>query len=135
MGLPVEPVAYCDYCVRRNHTLGFDYIPLFGFLGVAPEEFQPERWEHLVGDMPGFIPFNKGPRICHGSRCSLLVAVCILSNNFVEHYSMIVLIYIIARMFQAFSMVRLQCQAMDRKNRHDENENGVLIGLTLAPEI
>ncbi|KAJ5518673.1 Cytochrome P450 [Penicillium expansum] len=36
-----------------QHRLGEEF-------GVAPEEFHPERWEHLSGDMPGFIPFNKG---------------------------------------------------------------------------
>ncbi|CAG7927181.1 unnamed protein product [Penicillium olsonii] len=46
-----------------RHRLGEEF-------GVAPEEFRPERWEHL-GDMPGFIPFNKGPRICPGRRFAL----------------------------------------------------------------
>ncbi|KAJ5884781.1 Cytochrome P450 [Penicillium taxi] len=46
-----------------RHRLGEEF-------GAAPEDFHPERWEHLSVDMPGFVPFNKGPRICPGRRCS-----------------------------------------------------------------
>ncbi|KAE8157212.1 cytochrome P450 [Aspergillus tamarii] len=91
-----------------RHRLGNDF-------GKNPEEFYPERWEHLNGEMIGFIPFNKGPRACPG-----------------QHYAMIVLTYIVARIFQTFSTVT-------NYNTHDwterismtlENENGVFIGLS-----
>ena len=36
--------------------------------GLDPEEFRPERWETLSADVAGFIPFNKGPRLCPGSE-------------------------------------------------------------------
>ena len=36
--------------------------------GHNPEEFFPERWASLPGDMSGFIPFNKQPRICTGCK-------------------------------------------------------------------
>ncbi|KAE8415252.1 cytochrome P450 [Aspergillus pseudocaelatus] len=91
-----------------RHRLGEDF-------GENPEEFYPERWEHLNGDMIGFIPFNKGPRACPG-----------------QYYAMIVLTYLVARIFQTFSTV-------SNYNTHDwterismtlENENGVVIGLS-----
>ena len=44
-----------------RHRLGDDF-------GENPQAFYPERWEQLSGDMPGFIPFNKGPRACPGRR-------------------------------------------------------------------
>ena len=46
-----------------RHRLGGDF-------GKNPESFYPERWEQLSGDMPGFIPFNKGPRTCPGRKLS-----------------------------------------------------------------
>ncbi|KAJ5827877.1 cytochrome P450 [Penicillium robsamsonii] len=44
-----------------RHRLGRDF-------GENPEHFHPERWEQLNADMPGFIPFNKGPRSCPGRK-------------------------------------------------------------------
>ncbi|KGO43760.1 Cytochrome P450 [Penicillium expansum] len=90
-----------------QHRLGEEF-------GVAPEEFHPERWEHLSGDMPGFIPFNKGPRICPG-----------------KYYAMTILTYIIARIFQTFSTVSdYNVKPWTEKIAMTfENENGVLIGL------
>ncbi|CAG8890375.1 unnamed protein product [Penicillium egyptiacum] len=64
-----------------RHRLGKDF-------GENPEEFYPERWEHLNSEIPGFVPFNKGPRICPG-----------------QQYAMTVLTYIVARIFQTFSNV------------------------------
>ncbi|PGH13330.1 hypothetical protein AJ79_03747 [Helicocarpus griseus UAMH5409] len=61
---------------------------LAGEFGENPEEFYPERWEHLSKDAPGYIPFRKGPRNCPG-----------------QHYAMTVLTYIVARTFQTFSTV------------------------------
>ena len=49
-----------------RHRLGKDF-------GENPDEFYPERWEHLSGDMIGFIPFNKGPRACPGRKSSFPV--------------------------------------------------------------
>lgn len=39
------------------------------FYGEDAEEFKPERWETL---RPGweYLPFNGGPRICIGRKCS-----------------------------------------------------------------
>ncbi|KAJ5143478.1 uncharacterized protein N7515_002265 [Penicillium bovifimosum] len=91
-----------------RHRLGNDF-------GDNPEEFYPERWEHLSSDMSGFIPFNKGPRICPG-----------------QQYAMIVLTYIVARIFQTFSTVSdyNTGQWTERISMTFENENGVLIGLS-----
>lgn len=49
-----------------RHRLGED-------LGPAPHEFRPERWANIPGDVPGFIPFNKGPRICPGRKSLILL--------------------------------------------------------------
>ncbi|PWY73072.1 cytochrome P450 oxidoreductase/alkane hydroxylase [Aspergillus sclerotioniger CBS 115572] len=91
-----------------RHRLGEDF-------GKDPEAFYPERWEQLSGDMSGFIPFNKGPRTCPG-----------------QHYAMIVLTYIVARMFQTFSTVSNYNTRpwKERISMTFENENGVLVGLS-----
>ncbi|KAF7631512.1 putative cytochrome P450 oxidoreductase/alkane hydroxylase [Aspergillus flavus] len=91
-----------------RHRLGKDF-------GENPDEFYPERWEHLSGDMIGFIPFNKGPRACPG-----------------QHYAMIVLTYIVARIFQTFSTVSNYDtrEWTERISMTLENENRVLIGLS-----
>ncbi|RAK98677.1 cytochrome P450 monooxygenase afumB [Aspergillus ibericus CBS 121593] len=91
-----------------RHRLGEDF-------GDKPETFYPERWEHLSGDMAGFIPFNKGPRICPG-----------------QQYAMIVLTYVVARMFQTFSTVFNYNPGpwKERISMTFENENGVLVGLS-----
>ncbi|KAE8141773.1 cytochrome P450 [Aspergillus pseudotamarii] len=91
-----------------RHRLGEDF-------GQNPEEFYPERWEHLSGDMIGFIPFNKGPRACPG-----------------QHYAMIVLTYLVARIFQTFSTVSNYNTHgwTERISMTLENENGVIIGLS-----
>ncbi|OQE84147.1 hypothetical protein PENNAL_c0027G00493 [Penicillium nalgiovense] len=91
-----------------RHRLGKD-------LGESPEKFYPERWEHLNSDMPGFIPFNRGPRICAGRQ-----------------YAMTVLTYIVARIFQTFSNVSNYNtkEWTERISMTFENENGVLVGLS-----
>ncbi|GKZ23684.1 hypothetical protein AbraIFM66951_004560 [Aspergillus brasiliensis] len=91
-----------------RHRLGKDF-------GEKPEEFRPERWEQLSGDMAGYIPFNKGPRICPG-----------------QHYAMIVLTYIVTRIFQTFSTVSDYNTKpwKERISMTFENENGVLVGLS-----
>ncbi|KAB8260700.1 cytochrome P450 [Aspergillus pseudonomiae] len=91
-----------------RHRLGKDF-------GENPEEFYPERWEHLSADMIGFIPFNKGPRACPG-----------------QHYAMVVLTYIVTRIFQTFSIVHdyNSQEWTERISMTLENENGVLIGLS-----
>ncbi|GAQ41770.1 hypothetical protein AtubIFM55763_002868 [Aspergillus tubingensis] len=91
-----------------RHRLGQDF-------GEDPGEFRPERWEQLSGDMAGYIPFNKGPRICPG-----------------QHYAMIVLTYIVARIFQTFSTVSDYNTKpwTERISMTFENENGVLVGLS-----
>jgi cytochrome P450 len=67
-----------------RHLLGKDF-------GESPEKFYPERWERLNGDMPGFIPFNKGPRICPGRKFSSLAAmVNTPTDDDAEQYAMTV---------------------------------------------
>ncbi|KAE8353391.1 cytochrome P450 [Aspergillus coremiiformis] len=91
-----------------RHRLGRDF-------GENPENFIPERWEHLSGDMAGFIPFNKGPRVCPG-----------------QHYAMVVLTYVVARIFQTFSTV-INYNTHPWRERISmtlENENGVMVGLS-----
>ena len=52
------------------------------------------------------MPFNKGPRICPGRKLSpLTTTVNTSTNNHAEQYAMIVLMYIVARIFQTFSIV------------------------------
>ncbi|KAL4924527.1 cytochrome P450 [Aspergillus undulatus] len=91
-----------------RHRLGTEF-------GDNPEQFYPERWEGLNTDMPGFIPFNKGPRICPG-----------------QHHAMAVLTYMVARMFQTYSRV-LNYNTEPWKERISmtlENGNGVFVGLS-----
>ncbi|PYH96467.1 putative cytochrome P450 oxidoreductase/alkane hydroxylase [Aspergillus ellipticus CBS 707.79] len=91
-----------------RHRLGTDFGPL-------PETFSPERWQSLSADMIGFIPFNKGPRVCPG-----------------QHYATIVLTYLVTRMFQTFEKVEdynvLPWE--ERISMTFENGNGVLVGLS-----
>ncbi|KAJ5999443.1 cytochrome P450 monooxygenase [Penicillium sp. IBT 35674x] len=90
-----------------RHRLGKDF-------GEDPDKFYPERWEKLSPDMPGYIPFNKGPRACPG-----------------QNYAIIVITYIVARMFQTFSNVTDYNSKpwTERISMTFENENGVMIGL------
>jgi cytochrome P450 len=44
-----------------SHRLGNQF-------GENPESFYPERWENLGGEIPGYIPFNMGPRVCPGRK-------------------------------------------------------------------
>ncbi|KAI9933969.1 hypothetical protein ASPWEDRAFT_168246 [Aspergillus wentii DTO 134E9] len=91
-----------------RHRLGHDF-------GENPDLFYPERWEKFSADTPGYIPFNKGPRSCPG-----------------QHYAMIVLTYIVARIFQTFSKVSNfnTKEWTERISMTFENQNGVLIGLS-----
>lgn len=57
--------------IRKNDILVFSSWSshrLEASFGLDPEEFRPERWETLSADVAGFIPFNKGPRLCPGSE-------------------------------------------------------------------
>jgi cytochrome P450 len=36
--------------------------------GEDVETFRPERWENLSADIPGFIPFQPGTRVCPGRK-------------------------------------------------------------------
>ncbi|KAF9882814.1 hypothetical protein FE257_005121 [Aspergillus nanangensis] len=109
-----------------RHRLGKDF-------GENPEQFYPERWEKLSGDMTGFIPFNKGPRSCPGRKFALRSGSggCLV-NTEAEHYAMIVLTYLVVRVFQTFSKVsNYNTQPWtERISMTLENENGVLIGLS-----
>ncbi|KAI2820814.1 hypothetical protein CBS115989_3417 [Aspergillus niger] len=110
-----------------RHRLGKDF-------GEDPEEFRPERWEQLSGDMAGYIPFNKGPRICPGRKLPFIYgdAQDALANKRAEHYAMTVLTYIVARIFQTFSTVSDYNARpwTERISMTFENENGVLVGLS-----
>lgn len=108
-----------------RHRLGRDF-------GESPDKFYPERWGKLSPDMPGYIPFNKGPRACPGSEL-------LLSHPYseweltrgLENYATIIVTYIIARMFQTFSTVTDYNSKpwTERISMTFENENGVMIGL------
>jgi cytochrome P450 len=39
--------------------------------GDDASEFNPERWEHLSVNTPGFLAFSMGPRLCAGSKTIL----------------------------------------------------------------
>ncbi|RAH49289.1 cytochrome P450 monooxygenase afumB [Aspergillus brunneoviolaceus CBS 621.78] len=83
--------------------------------GLDPEEFRPERWETLSADVAGFIPFNKGPRLCPGKR-----------------YAMIFISYMVVRLLQTFSHVTNYNPGpwVERLSMTLENDNGVLVGLS-----
>ncbi|KAI1377005.1 putative cytochrome P450 oxidoreductase/alkane hydroxylase [Hypoxylon crocopeplum] len=46
--------------------------------GDNPEAFRPERWETIRADVPGFVPFQPGPRVCPGQRVALAMASYII---------------------------------------------------------
>ncbi|KAJ5640097.1 cytochrome P450 oxidoreductase/alkane hydroxylase [Penicillium longicatenatum] len=103
----IEKGEIVVFSTWSRHRLGKDF-------GRNLERFYPERWETLSPDMPGFIPFNKGPRACPG-----------------QHYATIIVTYIVARMFQTFSTV-IDYNTKpwtERISMTFENENGVMIGL------
>ncbi|PWY87558.1 cytochrome P450 [Aspergillus heteromorphus CBS 117.55] len=84
--------------------------------GPDPESFYPERWETRNPEsMPGYIPFNKGPRSCPG-----------------QHYATIILTYLVTRMFQTFSTVTDYNAGpwRERISMTFENADGVLVGLS-----
>ncbi|KAJ5213811.1 hypothetical protein N7449_000980 [Penicillium cf. viridicatum] len=102
--------------------------------GENPENFYPERWEHLKGDMPSFTPFNRAPRICPGRKLSSSLATTVntSTNDHAEQYAMIVLTYIAARILQKVSTVSNYNtkEWTERISMTFENENGVLVGLS-----
>lgn len=57
---PGEGVGYPVYLVHRRKDL----------YGEDAEEFRPERWEDGSLDESGwgYLPFNKGPRLCLGRK-------------------------------------------------------------------
>lgn len=107
-----------------RHRLGNDF-------GGNPQAFYPERWEHLSGDMPGYIPFNKGPRACPGRRAIPPLVVAI-ADSCAGHYAMIILTYLVARLFQTYSRVsNYNTQPWTEKiSMTFENDNGVFVGLS-----
>ena len=43
--------------------------PLYFLRGEDPQEFRPERWEHLKAEeLVGYVPFNSGPRAYPGRK-------------------------------------------------------------------
>ena len=55
-------ITYSPYLMHRRTDL----------YGADANLFRPERWEDskLAGIGWGFLPFNDGPRVCLGSKCS-----------------------------------------------------------------
>lgn len=106
-----------------QHRLSQDF-------GENLDEFYPERWEKLSVTMPAYIPFNRGPRVCPG-RKSLLSLTRTLTYPFLEQYALVVLTYLVTRLFQNFSTV-VDYNAgpwTERISITLENDNGVLVGL------
>ncbi|KAI2611920.1 putative cytochrome P450 oxidoreductase/alkane hydroxylase [Hypoxylon sp. NC1633] len=54
--------------------------------GDEAESFRPERWETVRVDVPGFVPFQPGPRVCPGQRIALAISS-----------------YVVIRMMQCFA--------------------------------
>jgi hypothetical protein len=77
--------------------------------------------------------FNKGPRIFPGRKLSSLATAGNTStNDHAEQYPMIMLTYIVARIFQTFSTVS-NYNSKERTERISmtfENEYRVLVGLS-----
>ncbi|KAL3429273.1 cytochrome P450 [Aspergillus tetrazonus] len=61
-----EAVGYCVYAMHRHRDI----------YGTNADEFRPERWENnALKDVGwGYLPFNRGPRICLGQEFVLLEA-------------------------------------------------------------
>lgn len=60
----IEKGEIVVFSTWSRHRLGKDF-------GEDPDKFHPERWQHLSPDMPGYLPFNKGPRACPGRELLL----------------------------------------------------------------
>ena len=60
---PGEGVGYCVYVMHRRQDI----------YGADADEFRPERWENdALKDIGyAYLPFNAGPRLCLGRKCSL----------------------------------------------------------------
>ena len=58
------PVAYSVYHMHRRKD----------FYGPDAGTFRPERWEgpELTDIKWGYLPFNGGPRLCLGSKLSMV---------------------------------------------------------------
>lgn len=61
-----EAVGYCVYAMHRRKDL----------FGADADRFRPERWENdALKDVGwGYLPFNRGPRVCLGQNFAELEA-------------------------------------------------------------
>ncbi|PVH93376.1 putative cytochrome P450 oxidoreductase/alkane hydroxylase [Periconia macrospinosa] len=57
-------VSFWSWASHRNASIFGDDV----------EEFRPERWETIKGNVSGYIPFQPGPRVCPGQRIALAIA-------------------------------------------------------------
>ena len=97
-------------------------------------EFRPERWEHLKGELPGFLPFSSGPRACPGRKHNtfqILGSRELCTDRFliIEQYALIEASYVTVRILQTFSKIR-NCDPRPWKERMELNlfnDNGVIL--------
>lgn len=64
-------ITYVPYLMHRRTDL----------YGPDANLFRPERWEDskLIGIKWAFLPFNDGPRVCLGSKCSQNPRACLFA--------------------------------------------------------
>ena len=74
-----EAVSYSVYAMHRRKDL----------YGDDADHFRPERWEPSSGRSPdlrtigwGYLPFNGGPRVCLGRKCSLCFLSCRVTSDY-----------------------------------------------------
>lgn len=96
-------ITYSPYLMHRRTAL----------YGADANFFRPERWEDskLTGIRWGFLPFNDGPRVCLGSKCSGTCAPTFESKLMLTFFTRGSrddrASYGIVRIIQAFPTIRL----------------------------
>ncbi|KAE8357877.1 cytochrome P450 [Aspergillus caelatus] len=108
----VERGSIVVFSTWASHRLGADFED-------SPQDFIPERWELLDREIPGFLPFSKGPRICPG-----------------QQYAMTEASYVVCRILQTFSTITDYNTEgwSERIVLTLENDNGVVVGLRKESE-
>lgn len=96
---PGERVGYSVYAMHRRKDI----------YGDDADEFRPERWEgDALRDIGwGYLPFNRGPRICLGSKFDRSCLCLCCANCVVEDFALMEIAYTVARIVQTFSAIEV----------------------------